>query len=1026
MKTAIAVLAFSSALLFVACGESTTENVTQINEMGMDVVKSIKDLPKCTSENQGEQAFVKGETSARICVDGKWFATVASDSSADMTCTTKALKDKSGVKIICGGDSVGVVLNGKNGTDGKDGKNGVDGKDGTDGVDGKDGAQGIQGEKGDKGDSGSDGKDGTNGTSCTAVTLKDNSGLKILCGGDSVGVVLNGQDGAKGDPGESGTPGTPGEEGQPGAGCSVISKECILHVACGTDTVSLDVVSSEDACREIAEIDSEKIAVSLDEVSGVTQKGPFLMGSRMLVREMEDGRTLTQTGGTFNGKILNDNGEFKINARMLVSQYVMLEATGYYRNEVTGKNSSSELTLFAITDVNERNIVNVNLLTHLEYDRVIYLVTQKKLKVRDAKKQAQTEVFGLLNIDATKFSNSEDLNIAGSSDEDGALLAYSLMFQGDRSAADLTVLLQTISNDMKEDGTWDDKGTRMEIAEWSADADSSGKLAEIRKNVEGWGLSLKVPNFEQFVRNFWNIEYGLDSCNAKYENVVKAASAGKRADTKTRYICKDDGAGLLRWQIASDIEKDTYQWKDSTDGALKNGDVTGKVYVFDSTGSFNGTAGWREAESIEKQYGGCREALFDSIRTDKVYAYYYTCKESLHTWVREVDYLLIDTQYWPDSTDGKVKWGDSIGVATPGDRICYVWDDAAQYRGWRTGNTSDCTLGLLGCTAKRGGEMRKATSGRYYSCSNNEWVEISDDVYINTYLYRCTIDGEGERVYKEGDLVYGIEKNTTRYACENEQWRDTKASEEQAGKACTRKLQGFIQGDSITCDAREWRPSIFYDYPVDKDWTNPELTYGTLEDKRDGRTYKIIDINGITVMAQNLVYSDSIKSPYLKGQSECYQNDTINCLKGGRYYRWTAAMNIDAKWNEASPYMVDGLIKTPHQGICPDGWHIPTNDEWEKLYKGFDWSAQQAKGILKWKKATNASGFSALPTSYDGSLTFARDFATFWSASERNEKQADYWAVASDNAGISINLLHLTYKHQHSHSVRCFKDSTEP
>ena len=55
------------------------------------------------------------------------------------TCTTKELKDKSGVKIICGGDSIGVVLNGKDGADGKDGKNGTDDKNGTNGTDGKDG-----------------------------------------------------------------------------------------------------------------------------------------------------------------------------------------------------------------------------------------------------------------------------------------------------------------------------------------------------------------------------------------------------------------------------------------------------------------------------------------------------------------------------------------------------------------------------------------------------------------------------------------------------------------------------------------------------------------------------------------------------------------------------------------------------------------------------------------------------------------------------------------------------------------------
>ncbi len=1108
------------AVLLTSCSDdSANDNAVQTMPSNMEVVSSVEELPACTRSNEGEQVWVRGEPAARVCVDGKWYAT-----RGNAECETQSLSDKSGVKIVCGGDSVGVVLNGENGSNGKNGENGINGKDGTngkdgvngtngkdgqngvdgvngadgkdgkngadgrDGVDGVNGKDGVDGKDGTNGRDGVDGKDGTNGrdgidgkdgASCTAVTLADNSGLKILCGGDSVGVVYNGRngidgkdgrdgvdgkdgtngrdgvdgkdgtngrdgvdgkdgtngtdgkDGTNGRDGVDGKDGTNGSDGAKGDGCAILSKDCILHVACGKDTVSLDLYSTEDACRTIVEIDSEKIAVSLNEVSGVTQKGPFLMGSKILVREMEDGRTLSQTGNSFNGKILNDNGEFKINARMLVSQYVMLEANGYYRNEVTGENSSSELTLFAITDVNERNTVNVNLLTHLEYERVIYLVTQKKMKVHAAKKQAQKEVFGLLDIDATDFSNSEDLNIAGSSDEDGALLAFSLMFQGDRSVADLTTLLQTIANDMEKDGTWDDSKTRMKIAEWSADADSAGRLATIRNNVAGWGLSSKVPNFEQYVRNFWYKEYGLDSC--KTEGVVKAATAGKRKGSKTRYVCKDvDGLGDMRWVIASDIEKDTYGWKNSTDGALKNGDVTGKVYVFDETGSFNGTAGWREAESIEKQYGGCREALYDSIRTDKVYAYYYTCKKSTHTWVREVDYLLIDTQHWPDSTDGKVRWGDSIGVATEGDRICYVWDDAKLYKGWRTGNTSDCTLGLLGCTAKRGGEMRRASSGRYYSCSENSWTEVADEVYINTYLYRCTIDGEGDKVYKDGDLVYGIEMTTTRYACENEQWRSTKTGEEQAGKACTALLQGTILGDTITCDTLNWRTTIVYDYPVGKKWFNEDLEYGTLKDKRDGRTYKTIKIGNQVWMAENLAYSDSIQSPYLKGQSWCYNNDSLNCLKGGRYYTWTAAMNIHYKWKSASPYEVEGLIHEPHQGICPDGWHVPTWNEWNEMYDAIGTTpyAMQAKGQRLWPDATNVSGFSAIPVGRKNRNEKMGEEALFW-GSDQLQKDGENWLSFAYAWNLNVNLVLdcgngcRWFEKNNMISVRCVQDSAE-
>ena len=994
----VAFVAISIPLFFfAACGEQgTTENITQINQMGMDVVASVDELPECSKENEGEQAFVKGESSARVCVDEKWFATkesvsdtvviaggkdtviVAGDTvvvskidtllidSDNLSCETKPLADSSGLKIVCNGDSIGVVLNGAKGDKGE---------------------QGVQGNPG---EAGAAGKDGTNG--------KD---------------------------GNPGTAGKDGADGKDGSGCTLSQQGQTLFITCGEKTASLKLGEDGGVVVDTAALDSEKVAVSLDEVSGFTQKGPFLSGSKVLVREMSDGRTLTQTGNSFNGKILNDKGEFKINARMLVSQYVMLEANGYYRNEVTGDNSNSELTLFAITDVTDRNIVNVNLLTHLEYERVVYLVTKKKMRVKAAKKQAQQEVFGLLGIDASDFSNSEDLNIAGSSDEDGALLAFSVMFQGNRTVAQLTELLTQIATDMEEDGTWDNSTAKMGIAEWAADADSSGQLAQIRSNVEGWNLSMMVPKFEPFVRHFWYTQYGLGDCSANRINEVAAATAGKRNGTKTRYICKDMGEadGGLRWVPANDFEKDTYEWtKDTTDGVRKAGDVTGKIYVFDKLGSFNGTAGWRLAESIEQQYGGCTEALYDSIRTDTVKAYYYTCSKEKHKWVQEFNYLLIDTQYWPDSTDGKVKWGDSIGVATPGNRICYVWDEAPQYNGWRTGNTSDCNLGLLGCTAGRAGEMRESSNGRFYSCSGNNWTEIKDSVYINTYPYRCTIDGEGENIYKEGDLVYGIKHTKTLFACEDEKWRATSTGEELAGKACTAKLQGKIielQDSSITCDSKIWRMTYPFDYLEDKKWINEDLKYDTLTDKRDGRKYLTIEINGLIVMAENLKFADSTKTPYLKGKSWCYRNDSTTCNSAGRYYSWTAALNIDAKWEKDFPHKVPGLIGNPHQGICPDGWHIPTNEEWNTIAgKGF--KSLQATGNSLWKTATNTSGFSAIPLGrmIGGGLQYVGESTFYWSVSE-------FTITGSYNflVGITSANVNTDGDKYGGRSVRCFKDS---
>ena len=406
------VLSLSSLVLFSACGESTTtEKIVEVATGGTEIVSSVKDLPKCTKDNQGEQALVKGETSVRVCVDGKWFATVSKSEkdtvfvagdtvyldNGNYSCTTKQLKDKSGLKIICNGDSIGVVLNG---AAGKDGANGNDGK------------QGIQGEKGD------------DGIGCTIAAQTD-SLVTIMCGGKSMTLNLRAN------------------------GVSV-------------DTASVDTL----------ELDSEKVAISLDSLAGYSQKGPFLKGSTVYLYELSDGRTLKQTNGNFTSEIKNDDGRYKFTSRNLVSQYALLVADGKYRNEVTGRPTNTAIKLQAYTNMLSRKSANVNLLTHLEKDRVFYLVTQEKKTVRAAKKQAQAEILEAFHIDANKFKmESEDLDVFGKTDADAALLAISILLQRDSSETELSVLLTDMADDLAEDGSWDNAAKKVEIADWAATMD---------------------------------------------------------------------------------------------------------------------------------------------------------------------------------------------------------------------------------------------------------------------------------------------------------------------------------------------------------------------------------------------------------------------------------------------------------------------------------------------------------------------------------------------------------------------------
>ena len=480
-----------AAILFAACGDS----VENVNQMGMEIVESVKDLPKCTSKNEGEQAFVKGESSARICVDGEWFATVGGDgSSEDFSCTTQELKDKSGLKIVCNGDSIGVVLNGE---------------------------KGDKGEAGDKGDTG-------------------------------VGCTISGQ------------------------------TDSTVTIACGDKKLTMDMNGGFSVTESI--LDSEKVAVSLDSLAGYTQKGPFLKGSTVYLYELSDGRTLKQTNGNFTSKITRDDGHYKFTARDLASQYAMIVVDGHYRNEVTGS-SDGPLRLTALTDMRKRSSTNVNLLTHLEYDRVYQLVTRgdstgKKLTVKQAKRQAQKEILKQFYIELDDNTDAEDMDVFGSSDADAALLAISILLQLNRSTTDLSVLLTEISNDISEYGEWKNSVKKTEIADWAMEADSAGDFAKFSKNVTEWGLGA-APDFAKYVRNFWYTKYGLGDCTSKRNGELAETknSNSHYHNTKTRFICKN-GA----WAVATDLEKDRNKWQpeNKKDGELLTGPFTGKKIVWDA------------------------------------------------------------------------------------------------------------------------------------------------------------------------------------------------------------------------------------------------------------------------------------------------------------------------------------------------------------------------------------------------------------------------------------------------------------
>ncbi|WP_275976887.1 FISUMP domain-containing protein, partial [Fibrobacter sp. HC4] len=162
-------------------------------------------------------------------------------------------------------------------------------------------------------------------------------------------------------------------------------------------------------------------------------------------------------------------------------------------------------------------------------------------------------------------------------------------------------------------------------------------------------------------------------------------------------------------------------------------------------------------------------------------------------------------------------------------------------------------------------------------------------------------------------------------------------------------------------------------FDVTKDeFLNPEITYGTMTDTRDNKTYKTVKIYDQVWMAENLNYADSVKTPSLKGNSWCYGNKAENCDVAGRLYTWAAAIDSVALANDVDNPQTCGYFKecrlpTVVQGVCPSGWHLPTYDEWQTLFKAVGGSSAAGEALKSgsgWSgngNGTDTYGFSALP-----------------------------------------------------------------
>jgi uncharacterized protein (TIGR02145 family) len=186
-----------------------------------------------------------------------------------------------------------------------------------------------------------------------------------------------------------------------------------------------------------------------------------------------------------------------------------------------------------------------------------------------------------------------------------------------------------------------------------------------------------------------------------------------------------------------------------------------------------------------------------------------------------------------------------------------------------------------------------------------------------------------------------------------------------------------------------------------------------------GKTYHTLLIGSQCWLKENLNIGTRIdgiqNQDTTNGQIEkyCYDDNESNCDTYGGLYQWNEIMM--------------GSTTPGAQGICPSGWHVPTNTDWTLLVTylgGVNAAGGKMKSNTGWTNggnSSNSSGFTAVPAGlryYNGQFAHLNDYEYFWVSQAHDTTNAWFW-----NLTYSNNLVTQTFDQKIlGYSVRCIKN----
>ena len=511
-----------------------------------------------------------------------------------------------------------------------------------------------------------------------------------------------------------------------------------------------------------------------------------------------------------------------------------------------------------------------------------------------------------------------------------------------------------------------------------------GLCDEDREGFEKTHNAVKYACVNDEWRTLNKLENTLGLC---YKATLGKTAADKNKDSV--YICKENG-----WAAYS--VEDAYGKCTSA--------IDGKIVEFGNISYGCRNYSWRILDSLEVALGICRSY---SSQAYEFNGKYYYCTGSTWTiapagYVLEkcttgklgqiekyqgTDYYCSANQTWqeytilekelglcgPDKQTSILKYnGKNYGCT-------YTTLNSTNKYYWRQETEIDQKLGF--CHGN--GFTWKQLDGVNYVCrkaQHGSWE--SDEKYSFFALYGQCSKSETEKLGK----TIGYKKDyyfcheDVSFSSVNDGWHILQAIDSINGPCYKDKL-----GDTLTysdtsyyCDKNsagyyKWLPATLAQYLgrcsiandgksvtyngrhlqcFDENWRRDPADYKKITDSRDGTQYKTIQIGDQEWMAENLNYEVA--------GSWCGDNDN-GCDTYGRLYSWDMAVGLS---KNSHPTLVDIPDPESHQGICPNGWRLPTSADWEALHKICSDSDLRKTEDGYDASNTDICGFSALPAGY--------------------------------------------------------------